>query len=121
MQIGSILSEAVGRYLDLTTDQMKLTASNLANIDTPGYKTQGIDFASAFSGAIKSLGDDASTVSTPQVSDVQGLVARGDGNNVSMDRESLDLAKEQLQFRTGVEFLKHEYSRTMSAIHADAK
>ena len=59
--------------------------------------------------------------SVEQIGDVDGLVARPDGNNVSMDRESLNLAKEQLQFRTGVELLKREYARTMSAIHADAK
>jgi len=116
MQIGSRLSEALGKYLDLTSDQMKLTAGNVANVDTPGYKTQGMDFNAAFSQAMKGL--DTSSVKT---GDVDGLVARPDGNNVSMDREGLQLAKEQLQFRTGVELLKREYSRTMSAIHADGK
>ena len=116
MQIGSRLSEALGKYLDLTSNQMKLTAGNVANVDTPGYKTQGMDFNAAFSQAMQGL--DTSSVKT---GDVDGLVARPDGNNVSMDRESLQLAKEQLQFRTGVELLKREYSRTMSAIHADGK
>ena len=31
-----------------------------------------------------------------------GLIARPDGNNVSMDRESLNLAEAQLKFKTGV-------------------
>jgi flagellar basal-body rod protein FlgB len=53
--------------------------------------------------------------------DVDGLVARPDGNNVSLDRESLQLAKSQLQFRTGVALLKREFNRTISAIHAEAK
>ena len=52
---------------------------------------------------------------------VDGLVARPDGNNVSMDREGLQLAKSQLQFKLGVELLKHEFSSVMSAIHMDAK
>ena len=38
-----------------------------------------------------------------------------------MDRESLNLAEAQLKFKTGVALLKHEYSRVMAAIHADAK
>jgi flagellar basal-body rod protein FlgB len=121
MQIASHLSEALGRYLDLTSDQMKLTAGNLANIDTPGYKTQGMDFAQAFQEAMQGVDAGVSAAGNERVGDVDGLVARPDGNNVSMDRESLNLAKEQLQFRAGVEFLKREYSRTMSAIHADAK
>jgi flagellar basal-body rod protein FlgB len=115
MQIASRLSDALAKYLDLTSDAMKLTASNVANVDTPGYKTQGIDFGEAFSQAMK--GSNVAGTVGP----VDGLVSRPDGNNVSLDRESLQLAKEQLQFRTGVELLKREYARTMSAIHADAK
>jgi flagellar basal-body rod protein FlgB len=121
MQIGSKLSEVLGRYLDLTSDQMKLTASNAANIDTPGYRTKGMDFSSAFSQALKNVDGDSAVPVNESVGDVDGLVARPDGNNVSMDRESMQLAKEQLQFRAGVELLKREYSRTMSAIHAEAK
>ena len=48
MQVNTPLAEAMGKYLDLTSDQMKLTAGNMANIDTPGYKTQGIDFEREF-------------------------------------------------------------------------
>ena len=53
--------------------------------------------------------------------DVDGLVARPDGNNVSMDREGMQLAKSQLQFRMGLQLLKHEFADVMSAIHAEAK
>jgi flagellar basal-body rod protein FlgB len=58
---------------------------------------------------------------TPRVIAVDGLIVRPDGNNVSMDRESLNLAEAQLKFKTGVALLKREYTRVMDAIHADAK
>jgi len=116
MQVSTPMGDALGKYLDLTADQMKLTAGNMANIDTPGYKTQGFDFESEFGAALKGSG-----AGGPTVGDVDGLVARPDGNTVSLDRESLNLAKSQLQFRTGVALLRGEFSRVMSAIHADAK
>jgi flagellar basal-body rod protein FlgB len=50
---------------------------------------------------------------------VDGLVARPDGNYVSIDRESLNLAEAQLKFRTGVALLHQEYQRVMDAIHTD--
>jgi flagellar basal-body rod protein FlgB len=56
-----------------------------------------------------------------QAQDVNGLVARPDGNNISMDREGMQLAKAQLQFRLGVQLLKSEFSTVMSAIHAESK
>ena len=39
MQITTATSDALQKYLDLASNQMKLTAENMANVDTPGYKT----------------------------------------------------------------------------------
>ena len=53
------------------------------------------------------------------VKDVDGLISRPDGNNVSMDREGLHMAEAQLKFRTGVALMRLENQRVMDAIHAD--
>jgi len=116
MQVTGPLSDALARYLDLTSEQMKLTASNMANVNTPGYKTRGFDFEQEFANQLQ-----GSSFVSPDVQDVDGLVSRPDGNNVSMDREAMQLAKSQLQFRLGTELLKQEFSGLMSAIHAEAK
>lgn len=118
MQVTTQMSDALGRYLDLTSEQMKLTAANMANVDTPGYKTQGFDFEQEMSRQMHDAGNGGAAV---REGAVDGLVARPDGNNVSMDREGMQLAKAQLQFRMGVELLKHEFAGVMSAIHAEAK
>ena len=55
----------------------------------------------------------------PRVGEVDGLLERPDGNNVSIDREGLNMAEAQLQFRDGVELLKQEFSRVLDAIHED--
>jgi flagellar basal-body rod protein FlgB len=115
VQVMTATSDALQRYLDLASDQMKLTAENMANVDTPGYRSQGFDFAKEFSRAL-TAGAAAQPVS---VADVDGLTARPDGNNVSMDREGMQLAKAQLEFRAGVSLLKTEFTRVMDAIHAD--
>jgi flagellar basal-body rod protein FlgB len=122
MQTTTAMSDALGRYLDLTSQQLQLTASNMANVDTPGYKTQKFDFEQEFA---RQLNDSAGAadlegVQAP-VQDVDGLVARPDGNNVSIDREGVQLAKAQLQFKLGEQLLKHEFSSVMSAIHMDSK
>jgi flagellar basal-body rod protein FlgB len=122
MQTTTALSDALGQYLDLTSRQLQLTASNMANVDTPGYKTQGFDFEQEFARQLNNAGG-AEALEGVQVGgqDVDGLVARPDGNNVSIDREGVQLAKAQLQFKLGAELLKHEFSGVMSAIHMDAK
>ncbi len=120
MQIQTGLSEQISRYLDLATSQAKLTAVNMANIDTPGYRTVGIDFEQEMRGAISALNSGEKPPSV-RVSEMDGLVSRPDGNNVSMDRESLNLADAQLKFKTGVALLHEEYQRVTNAIHADSK
>ncbi len=120
MEIETRLSDQLARYLDMATSQAKLTAANMANIDTPGYRTVGMDFEAEMREAMSGVeaGRPARQV---RLKAVDGLIARPDGNNVSMDREGLNLAEAQLKFKTGVALLRQEYQRVMDAIHADGK
>jgi flagellar basal-body rod protein FlgB len=118
MRIENLLSDQLARYVDLAAGQAKLTAQNMANIDTPGYRAVGMDFESEMREALHdaAANRDAQPV---HVRFEDGLIARPDGNNVSMDRESLNLAEAQLRYRTGISLLRQQYQMTMNAIHAD--
>jgi len=120
MQIETRLSDQIARYLDLATSEAKLTAANMANIDTPGYRALGMDFGTEMQRALKDI-EGGSTAQPVRVKEVDGLIARPDGNDVSMDRESLNLAEAQLKFKAGATLLHGEYQRIMDAIHADSK
>jgi len=106
--------ERVEHYLGLVTFRHQLISSNLANADTPGYRTQDIDFASEMQRAEQRLQGSAPS---PRAKEVRGLIERPDGNNVSLDRETLALAQVQLQYRTGVELLRNEIHTILSAIN----
>jgi flagellar basal-body rod protein FlgB len=118
MGIETRMGEQITRYLDLAVAEAKLTAANMANVDTPGYRTVGMDFESEMRQAVRDV-DRGRTPRRARVTEVDGLVARPDGNNVSIDREGLHLAEAQLKFRTGVALLKQEYQRVLDAIHVD--
>jgi flagellar basal-body rod protein FlgB len=117
MQIETRLSDQLARYLDLAVSETKLTANNMANVDTPGYRTLGFDFEAEMRKALAGVGTGHAT--TIDVHEIDGLIPRPDGNNVSMDREGLRLAEAQLKFKTGVALLRLENQRVMDAIHAD--
>lgn len=124
MQIATPMAEALDRYLDLSSLELKVTAQNMANVDTPGYRTVGFDFAAEMQRSLESLshpGNGSGSNPGASLGPVGGLLERPDGNDVSMDREGIKMAEAQLQFRTGVELLKHEFTRVMDAIHEDQK
>ena len=120
MQVETQLSDQIARYLDLATSEAKLTAANLANIDTPGYRAVGMDFEAEMREAIQDV-EQQRPARRVRLGEVDGLIARPDGNDVSMDREGLNLAEAQLKFKTGVALLHQEYQRVLDAIHADNK
>ena len=101
-------------FLDLVTFRHELISSNLANVDTPGYRTQDVDFEGEMRRAEQRL--EGNPVS-PHVQEVKGLIERPDGNNVSLERETMALAQVQLQYRAGVELLRNEIHMLQSAIN----
>lgn len=120
MEIETRLGDEIARYLDLASAEAKLTAANMANVDTPGYRALGMDFEAEMREATRDV-NDGRAPGKIRITDVEGLIARPDGNNVSIDRESLNMAEAQLKFRMGIALLRQEYQRVMDAIHADSK
>ena len=108
------LMHTLSRALDLTSARQNLVSQNVANVDTPGYKAKDIDFRQELQ---RALGDEQLPESAPVVREVSGLIERPDGNNVSLDRESLLMAQNQLQFQTEVSLLHSEFNRLQLAIN----
>lgn len=127
MEMMTPVGEALSRYLDLSSLELKVTAQNMANVDTPGYRTAGFDFEAAMGQWLenerRNTGSDTGMDAAPEprLGPVGGLLERPDGNDVSMDREGMMMAEAQLQFRTGVELLRHQFSRVLDSIHEDEK
>jgi len=121
--IETALTEALSRFLDVDVARYKLITTNLANIDTPGYRTRDLDFraelrrASAEASGLEG-GDPASASFSPVAHTIRGLIERPDGNNVSVERESLLLAETQMKFNLGVQLLKDHFHLISLAINS---
>ena len=106
--------ERLEHYLDMVAFRHALISSNLANVDTPGYRTQDVDFEAEMRRAEQNIG---APLVAPHVQQVKGLIERPDGNNVSLERETMALARVQLQYKAGVELLRNEIHILQSAIN----
>jgi flagellar basal-body rod protein FlgB len=102
------LTTSLGRYMDLLSARQKLVASNVANADTPGYKTQDVDFQFEFMSLVKGL--------SPQAIHPEGLIEKPDGNDVSMDREARLLAENAIRFNLASTLIRGQFKAIRDAI-----
>jgi len=108
--------DALRRSMTSAAARQVVSASNLANVNTPGYRTREASFSDALDqqmslqlaatqpGHLGSISDAGQRGDTREV---EGLAARRDGNNVQIDRELLAMT------RAGGEF-----SRAQTALAA---
>ena len=99
-------------YMDLLGKRQQLVAANLANADTPGYKTKDIDFQFEFMSQMEG--------GSPHVIEASGLAVKNDGNNVSMERESRLLAENALRFSVASNLLHDQIKGVRAAIQGAA-
>ena len=114
MATSPLVPPQLERFLELTTDREQTIASNMANVDTPGYRTKDLNFQQEMARASNGTGE---VELTPVLSQVHGLLERPDGNNVNLDRESLLLAQSQLQYQMGIQLVKTHFHELLSAIN----
>ncbi len=98
----------LSRYMDVLSARQKLVASNIANADTPGYKTQDVDFQFEFMSLVKGQ--------SPQTIQPEGLAQKPDGNNVSMDREARLLAENAIRFNLASTLVRSQLKAVRNAI-----
>ena len=102
------VSQQLEKYMDLVAARQKLVTANIANIDTPGYRTKDIQFQQEF----QSLAEGE----TPRVVDVPNLKVKNDGNDVSLDREARMLSENNLRFTLAENILHDRIKEIRSAI-----
>ncbi len=96
------------RTLSLASAKQVVSAGNLANGNTPGFKARELDFDDTLDrqlGGLRAATTNArhiahpgSTTDTPGTREVEGLAGRRDGNTVQVDRELLNMTRASGEF-----------------------
>lgn len=94
---------ALRREMSRAVARQVASAGNLANLETPGYKTREAQFSDTLDGMVGAQLSMASTsaahlqgtaaTASAGTKEVEGLSERRDGNNVQLDRELLNMAQ----------------------------
>jgi len=126
MLMNDPLTGSLIRSLDTAALRQKVTAQNIANLNTPGYKRSYVAFSEELSRAKTSLslqrtnprhlpGKDQN--GSPRVEVESHTSRRSDGNNVDLDQEMLDLVSNQLRYNTLVQSISGRFEKWRHVIN----
>ncbi len=115
---------SIEKVLDGTISRHKALAGNIANVETPGYTRKEVSFEDQLNTLMNK-----SDGLTPADLDTITHVAKNDensprnenGNNVNIEREVVELAKNSMQFETAAQLLTMEFRGLRSAISEGRK
>lgn len=125
-----ILSDAynyinvTGKAAEASKYRSTVIANNIANVDTPHYKRQDVQFESLLAAQMSKGGSLDSKVRTADLNalnarvftDNTSLSYRLDGNNVDIATESSYFAQSQLKYNTLVDYMNRGFSAIKIAI-----
>jgi flagellar basal-body rod protein FlgB len=104
----------------------EVIVNNIANVDTPNYKRQDVQFESYLMSAL--AGDNSldervaeaklNTLEASVYTDNASLSYRLDGNNVDIDTEEAYLADNQIRYYTLLDSMTQEFSRIKTVLAA---
>lgn len=121
--ISDATAQAVKSALNGLTKKQEVISQNLANVDTPAYQSQTVDFQTTLNNTIKSSGtlhlaknnsahmDSASNQKDLiQISSRKGGTDRADGNNVDIDVEMVDMTETVVNYQAMVQTLTKKFA-----------
>lgn len=118
----------LGKALDGTWLKQQAIANNISNVNTPGYKRETVNFEDVLRQELYSRDavgvdkthvnhmDMGSYLDGPKIEVVQNTSNRVDANNVNIDVENAELAKNQIRFEYLISQVRGEISRLKTAM-----
>ncbi len=121
------------KSLDAYSMRQKSISDNIANVDTPGYRRSEVGFEEDLKAALNKRGlfgyrtdPKHLSVGKPRIDDVKHIpfipkdesLASGK-NNVDIDREMSELAKNQIRFTYAARFMERSFNKLKSAIRGE--
>jgi flagellar basal-body rod protein FlgB len=100
--------------------RQRAQADNIANINTPGYKAEKVDFESALKNAVASM--DTGTSLVDRVSKLSPNVTKStaeggvNGNNVNLDQETVESQDTALRYRLLLDGIGRQFSGLRNVI-----
>ncbi|TFV64158.1 flagellar basal body rod protein FlgB [Geodermatophilus sp. DF01-2] len=111
--IGDVTSSALHTALNGLAQRQRVTADNIANLQTPGFLAGRVDFESGLRGALSDGRTSAASTATVRRSLEP---TRMDGNNVNLDAETVIATETGLRYQLALGALGGKYDVMRTAL-----
>ena len=119
------------KALDAAWLRNEAISNNIANVNTPGYKKSYVKFEELMSDAVDKfqisgikkdekfipIGKDTKTTVSPEIVQEDFTSMRRDGNNVDIDVEMAELAKNSIKYNALIAQMSKEFSKIKMVIN----
>ena len=106
--IDSSHSQLLAKAMDSYTLRQQITSSNIANIDTPGYKRHEVQFETELRKVRESEGAAGMKKVNPSI--------RETGDNVVLENELIEMADTQMRVQLVTRSLRHHFDMLRTGI-----
>ena len=113
------------RTLDFLWGRQNITLNNIANVDTPGFKSKYVTFENIMGRKIWHAQLESATAKEVEraIDSTRATVhtttnesTRLDGNNVDMDQEQVELVRTTFEYQLMVQSLNNDFSRLKDSV-----
>jgi len=106
----------LAKALEAAAMRQRITANNLANVDTPGFRAREVKFEEMLGKALES-GDAAKLAElSPEILVSEDAAVGADGNSVTLEREVAQMVKNSLMYKMYMRLLQRRYRKLEMAI-----
>ncbi len=121
--IDSVSTTLINKDLDGLWARQQAISDNIANFETPGYKTKNVSFEDQLKAALADPGSETQQGTMDAIGGVQPVTteaadqtSRADGNAVDLEQQNIELARTELNYSYSLQMMSDMFSRLKTAI-----
>ena len=105
--------DLIEKALDIRAFYHRVLASNIANVETPGYKEKDIDFRKELDSSTR----EPAHIEVKVKETIDGGIAAIDGNTVNMEDQIVKMTENTLMFNSLVQMINKKFTMIRYAIN----
>lgn len=122
--LDSVSTSLINKDLDGLWERQQAISDNIANYETPGYKTKSVSFEDQLKNQLSDSGNTTGSGLIEKINDVQPATTvaedetyRADGNGVDLEAQNIELARTQLNYYYSLQEISDSFNRLGTAIN----